>query len=166
MKKFHFEEHGYTAECDGCTRLGVGMAARPHTEECRKRIYEAMRKTEEGRQWMGRADDNIDDYMERKEKEREAKEGEAVESQEGSSERTEGPVAARGGIASSSDAATPAAARGEEKKDVRPRGDAEEDKRRGKKSRQEEACKMLGDNDTMANFKNLIQPKPKYVQKS
>ena len=34
------------------------------------------------------------------------------------------------------------------------------------KSRQEEVCKMLGDNDTIANFKNLIQPKPKDAQKS
>ena len=74
LKRFHFDGHGYTDDCEGCSRLSAEMTARPHTEVCRKRMYEAMRKTEDGRKWMERADDKINEYMEEKEKEREEKE--------------------------------------------------------------------------------------------
>ena len=46
LKRYHFNEHGYTVDCEGCARLSAGMASRPHAEACRKRMYEAMRNTE------------------------------------------------------------------------------------------------------------------------
>ena len=52
LEKYHFEEHGYTEDCEGCSRLSAGIAARSNTEDCRKRMYEAMRKTEKaGNAW-------------------------------------------------------------------------------------------------------------------
>ena len=39
LKRYHFQEHGYTADCEGCSILSVGMATRSHTEECSKRMY-------------------------------------------------------------------------------------------------------------------------------
>ena len=71
LKKYHFEEHGYTDGCEGCARSVAVMEAKPHTEECRRRMYEAMRKTEKGRKWLEKADDRIDEYMELEEKQRE-----------------------------------------------------------------------------------------------
>ena len=38
FRKYHFEEHCYTEDCEGCLRLSAGMAAGPHTEDCRKRM--------------------------------------------------------------------------------------------------------------------------------
>ena len=36
LKKGHFQEHGYTEDCEGCARLSSGMTkSAPHTEECR-----------------------------------------------------------------------------------------------------------------------------------
>ena len=31
VMKRHFDDLGYTADCDGCTRLSAGMKSRPHT---------------------------------------------------------------------------------------------------------------------------------------
>ena len=45
-------------------RVSAGMAARPHTEDCRKRMYEAMRKTENGRGRLEKADDKTNAYLE------------------------------------------------------------------------------------------------------
>ena len=46
-----FEKYGYTANCEGCRCKLTGMGDRkPHTEECRKRVEEAMEGDEEGRE--------------------------------------------------------------------------------------------------------------------
>ena len=130
LKKYHFEKHGCTAQCDGCSRLDAGMAARPHNEECRKRMYEAMRKTEEGRQWMGKADDEINEYMEEKVKEREEREKENAASQEGSPEETKEPA-----TEASTEDASPCATDGgdaarEQKKESRPRSEEDDAKQK------------------------------------
>ena len=52
LKKEDVEEHGYTENCEGCSRLSAGMKGRQHTEACRKRMYQEMQKTNEGRKWL------------------------------------------------------------------------------------------------------------------
>ena len=83
LKRYHFNEHGYTADCEGCARLSAGMASRPHAEACRKRMYEAMRKTEAGEKWLGKADEKINEYCEEQERKREEEEKKEVQPQEG-----------------------------------------------------------------------------------
>ena len=36
-----------------------------HTEQCRKRMEESMRKTAKGRKWLGESDTKIAEYMEK-----------------------------------------------------------------------------------------------------
>ena len=44
LKHRDFQEHGYTEGCEGCKRLRTGgMGARPHTEECRRRMEEILK---------------------------------------------------------------------------------------------------------------------------
>ena len=46
VKKHHFEEFGYTEDCEGCRRLRSGVVRRrPHLESCRRRIYNELAKT-------------------------------------------------------------------------------------------------------------------------
>ena len=33
----HYEEHGYTENCEGCARMSAGMKSRPHTRRLAKR---------------------------------------------------------------------------------------------------------------------------------
>ena len=69
MKKF-FDTHGYTEGCDGCGRLSAGMKAkRPHSDKCRDRMYQEMRKTEEGRKWLEGAEGRVNEYLEKRLKE-------------------------------------------------------------------------------------------------
>ena len=50
IKRRRFEMFGFTDDCEGCCRLRPGvMPRRPHLESCRKRIYEELSKTQEGR---------------------------------------------------------------------------------------------------------------------
>ena len=62
--KRHFDDLGYTADCEGCARLSTGMKSRPHTGKCRARRYEQLKKTEEGRKWMAEAGNRINLYLE------------------------------------------------------------------------------------------------------
>ena len=39
LMKRHFDEHGYTGNCEGCSRLSAGMKGRQHTDVGRKRMY-------------------------------------------------------------------------------------------------------------------------------
>lgn len=66
LKKYHFEEHGYTVDCEGCARLAAGMDAKPHREEYTKRMYEELGKTEKGRKWMENVEERIGEYLENK----------------------------------------------------------------------------------------------------
>ena len=52
-----------------------------HTEQCRKRMEESMRKTAKGRKWLGKSDTKIAEYMEKAhdDKERADKKGGAEE---------------------------------------------------------------------------------------
>ena len=47
------------------------MPSRPHSEDCRRRLHEEMRKTEQLRNMLGRADDKINADMGEEEKQRE-----------------------------------------------------------------------------------------------
>eukprot|EP00971_Amphidinium_carterae_P071004 1403861-Amphidinium_carterae.5 len=48
-------EHGFTEGCIGCNAARLGLPPRPHTEECRQRIEQAMAATEKGRQRLAEA---------------------------------------------------------------------------------------------------------------
>lgn len=62
--KRHYEEHGYTEGCDACGRASAGMKSKgPHSSKCRKRMYDELGKTEEGRKWLSEAEDRIDEFM-------------------------------------------------------------------------------------------------------
>ena len=50
MKATDFETHGYSDNCEGCSRLQAGMDARPHTETCRARLEEELAKGD-NRRW-------------------------------------------------------------------------------------------------------------------
>ena len=63
VMKRHFVEHGYTEGCEGCSRMSAGMKGRPHTDGCRKRMYQELQKTEEGRDWMRGAEARIHEYL-------------------------------------------------------------------------------------------------------
>ena len=64
MKQF-FEEHGYSEGCDGCGCLAAGLKKkRPHSDKCRNRIYEEMRKTEKGRKHLEEADNKQAEFYE------------------------------------------------------------------------------------------------------
>ena len=69
VMKRHFDDLGYTADCEGCARLSTGMKSRPHTGKRRARMYEEFKKTEEGRKWMAEAENRINEYLEEKVKE-------------------------------------------------------------------------------------------------
>jgi len=50
IRREDLEEHGYTEGCDGCREKRTGMQERRgHSEACRKRLGEAMEKTEAGK---------------------------------------------------------------------------------------------------------------------
>ena len=52
LRKRHFREHGYTAECAGCKNMQAGIAMRIHSEVCRKRMHEALSQTHAGKIWI------------------------------------------------------------------------------------------------------------------
>lgn len=81
LKTFHFEEHGYTEDWEGCARLAPGMPARPHLEVCRTKLYEEFGKAETGQKLMERPEKRTGEYLEGKA--REGDEKERAQSQEG-----------------------------------------------------------------------------------
>ena len=48
LRRQDFFEHGFSEGCVGCQALIAGSAARGHSDACRKRMEEAIAKTEEG----------------------------------------------------------------------------------------------------------------------
>ena len=64
IKQKRFEEFGYTEDCEGCRRLRSGVVPRrPHFECCRRRVYEELAKTEDGRTWMEKANIKISEHL-------------------------------------------------------------------------------------------------------
>merc|ERR1712086_308521 len=55
LKATDFETDGYSANCEGCSRLQAGMDARPHTETCRARLEEQLAKGD-NRRWKNAKD--------------------------------------------------------------------------------------------------------------
>ena len=55
LKATDFETHGYSDNCEGCSRLQAGMDARPHTETCRARLEEELAKGD-NRRWKNAKD--------------------------------------------------------------------------------------------------------------
>ena len=54
-------EHGYTVGCPGCESIELNLGQRRgHTEECRRRIEEAMAESELGREKLKRAKERLD----------------------------------------------------------------------------------------------------------
>ena len=54
------QQYGYTEGCDGCRHRQAGLEeSRNHSEECRKRIEEAMEGDESGRQALAEQHDRI-----------------------------------------------------------------------------------------------------------
>ena len=61
MEKEDFIEHQYTPGCRGCTNLQAGRPAQGHSEKCRKRMEEELKKTAGGAARVARAYDKIDE---------------------------------------------------------------------------------------------------------
>ena len=61
MEKEDFLEHQYTPGCRGCTNLQAGRPAQGHSEKCRKRMEEELKKTAGGAARVARAYDKIDE---------------------------------------------------------------------------------------------------------
>ena len=59
LKATDFETHGYSDNCDGCSRLQAGMEARPHTETCRARLEEELAKGD-NRRWKNAKNREMD----------------------------------------------------------------------------------------------------------
>ena len=60
-----FINHGYTVGCRECTRLETGIGHRKaHSEECRKRIEEILKESEEGRVRVEREGERVAQWME------------------------------------------------------------------------------------------------------
>ena len=55
LKATDFETHGYSDNCEGCSRLQAGMDARPHTETCSARLEEELAKGDT-RRWKNAKD--------------------------------------------------------------------------------------------------------------
>ena len=66
VMKRHYDEHGYTEGCEGCSRLSAKMKSRPHSNACRERMYRELKGTEEGRKWIEESEARIGDYLESK----------------------------------------------------------------------------------------------------
>ena len=92
-KKYRFQGYGYTADCEACASLSAGMAARPHTEDCKRRLYEELRKTEKTRKLLERADEQINEYMQDQEKQRGEENSKNNKSHEGTSGKPDGAAA-------------------------------------------------------------------------
>ena len=67
IRKADFEKMGYTKGCEGCRHTQAGMKGthRGHSEECRKRIEEELRKTPEGKRRIEEAQDRFTAHEER-----------------------------------------------------------------------------------------------------
>ena len=58
----------------------------PHTEGCRKQMYEELAKTDKGKKWMEKAETKIDEYLESKVKESDERAGPDDQNQGGRKE--------------------------------------------------------------------------------
>ena len=63
LTKEDWKNFGYTEDCDGCGRLASGMAPRRHTDKCRQRIKEEMKKTPEGRRRLEETERKVHEYL-------------------------------------------------------------------------------------------------------
>ena len=63
------EEYGYhPGECHGCRCKKAGLQEqRPHSEECRQRIWEAMSASEHGREFRRKEEARINKKLEEQE---------------------------------------------------------------------------------------------------
>ena len=76
-----YEEHGYTANCPGCTHMRLRMDKRPHTPECRQRMEEILKTQEKsssstrfsGRERMQRGQDRVTERIANKMEEMQSK---------------------------------------------------------------------------------------------
>ena len=66
VMKRHYEEHGYTEGCEGCSRLAAKMKPSPHSNACRERMYRDLKETEEGRKWIEDSEARLGEYFESK----------------------------------------------------------------------------------------------------
>jgi hypothetical protein len=65
LRSKEFDEHGFTPGCGGCNAMMKGeKKSIHHSEECRKRMNEAMGKTEVGRKRLEEAERRGDKYLE------------------------------------------------------------------------------------------------------
>ena len=65
------ERYGYTEKCEGCRYMQAGMDdQRPHTEQCRQRIEEEMKKTQDGQMRLKEQEHRRNAKKKREEEER------------------------------------------------------------------------------------------------
>ena len=61
IKPLDFEHNGFTNGCPGCEQIQLDFPNRKnHTEECRRRMEEALSKTSKGQEKLDRAKDRLD----------------------------------------------------------------------------------------------------------
>ena len=65
LRKEEFMKYGYTPGCDGCIAAEFGMARRHHSQQCRSRLYEAMKQDEQGRARIEQAQEREMKYFDK-----------------------------------------------------------------------------------------------------
>jgi hypothetical protein len=66
LSKDDFRTHGFTEGCEGCSRMAAGVAARPHTKQCRARMKEAIKSTPDGKRRLEEDERKVHEFLERK----------------------------------------------------------------------------------------------------
>ena len=66
IKKTDVETYGKTPGCPGCESMGRGGKAKNHTETCRNRLEEEMKKTEQGQERIKEAEKRMDESLARR----------------------------------------------------------------------------------------------------
>ena len=65
MLRRDFAEHGFTDSCAGCYAAGCNLQAKHHTEACRDRTMEELRRTEDGQRRIKEAVDRMFGHCDR-----------------------------------------------------------------------------------------------------
>ena len=74
LRKSDFETHGYSKDCKGCRAVLRGAARTPHTEECRKRMMEALKGDERVQRAENRMNEFLEKTLEKEDKKRKEQE--------------------------------------------------------------------------------------------
>ena len=130
IKKEDLDKHGFTSRCWGCRAMMKGTTRQAHSEECRKRMTEAMSNDER----VKKSERNIDEYMASKLEEQDKKRAKTEDNVENQKDEGSGQAAGSG---------LSAEERGESK-EVRKRGQEEGASNQEGMGDEEEVASKLG----------------------